>query len=47
MIQYVPDAPVDLINDLTTTDDLAIRFTWTAGASDGGTAVIDHTIYYD
>lgn len=43
----MPDAPIDLTNDLTTTTDLVIRFTWTAGASDGGSPVIDHTIYYD
>jgi hypothetical protein len=30
-----------------TTTDLVIRFTWSAGASDGGTSVVDHTIYSD
>jgi hypothetical protein len=43
----VPDAPVDLANDPTTTTDTVIRFTWNDGASDGGTAVIDYSVYYD
>lgn len=36
-----------MINDPTTTTDLVIKFSWSAGASDGGTSVIDHTIYSD
>jgi hypothetical protein len=36
-----------LLNDPTTTTDVVIRFTWSAGASDGGNSVIDHTIYSD
>lgn len=47
MIQLVPDAPVSLTNDLTTTTDVVIRFSWTDGASDGGSPVIDYTIYCD
>lgn len=43
----MPDAPISLTNDLTTTTDTEIRFTWLDGASDGGTPVIDYTIYYD
>jgi hypothetical protein len=43
----VPDAPVSLLNDPTITSDIKIRFTWSAGTSDGGTPVIDHTIFYD
>jgi hypothetical protein len=47
VIQYVPDAPVSLTNDPLTTVDTTIRFTWADGASDGGTSVIDYTVYYD
>jgi hypothetical protein len=43
----VPDAPVSLTNDLSTTTDTVIRFTWSDGASDGGTAVIDYSIHCD
>lgn len=47
VIQYVPDAPVSLTNDPLTTIDTTIRFTWADGVSDGGTSVIDYTVYYD
>lgn len=47
VIQLVPDAPVSLTNDPLTTIDSTIRFTWSDGASDGGTGVIDYTVYYD
>ena len=47
VIQLVPDAPVSLTNDPTTTDDTRIRFSWSDGASDGGTAVLDYAVYYD
>lgn len=47
VIQNVPDAPVSLADDPTTTSDVQIRFTWSDGASDGGTSVIDYTVYYD
>lgn len=42
-----PDAPLALLNDPATTTDAVIRFTWTAGANDGGSAVTGHTIYWD
>jgi len=29
------------------TTDKVIRFTWTDGASDGGTPVIDYVVIYD
>jgi hypothetical protein len=45
VIQLVPDAPV-LSNDPLTTSDIVIRLTWTI-ASNGGTDVIDHSVYYD
>jgi len=47
VIQLVPDAPVSLANDPAVTTDTQIRFTWSAGASDGGNAVIDYAVYYD
>jgi len=47
VIQNLPDAPVSLTNDLTTTTDKVIRFIWTDGASDGGTPVIDYVVIYD
>jgi hypothetical protein len=36
-----------LANDPSTTIDTVIRFTWSDGASDGGSPVIDYTVYYD
>lgn len=47
VIQLVPDAPVNLENDSTATSDTQIRFTWSDGASDGGTQIIDQAVYYD
>jgi hypothetical protein len=43
----VPDAPINLTNDLSVTTDIVIRFTWNAGVSDGGSPVLDFDIYYD
>jgi hypothetical protein len=47
VIQLVADAPISLANDPLTTTDTVIRFTWSDGLSDGGTAVIDYTVYFD
>ena len=47
VIQLVPDAPLNLTNDPTTTSDTLIRFTWSQGLSNGGTPVIDYTVQYD
>ena len=47
MIRNVPDAPLSLANDPTTTTDKVIRFTWADGATDGGSPVIDYTVSYD
>ena len=47
MIRNVPDAPLSLANDPSITTDKVIRFTWTDGASDGGTPVIDYAVSYD
>ncbi len=43
----MPDAPVSLANDPATTTDTVIRFTYSEGASNGGTAVTSFTIFYD
>lgn len=43
----MPDAPINLLNDLLTTSDTTIRFTWAEGESNGGTPVIDYSLYYD
>jgi hypothetical protein len=47
VIVLVPDAPVNLQNDLTSTSKSVIRFTWEDGESDGGEAIIDYRITYD
>lgn len=47
LVKLIPDAPVSLVNDPSVTDDDKIKFDWVDGASDGGDAVIDFTIYYD
>jgi hypothetical protein len=47
VIQLVPDSPVNLANDATTTTDTLIKFTWDDGSSNGGTSVLDYDIYYD
>ena len=41
VIQLIPDAPFSLANDPAVTTDTRIRFTWSDGASDGGTQIID------
>jgi hypothetical protein len=47
VIEYVPDSPISLTNDALTTDAYTIQFTWNQGLSNGGTDVIDYSIYYD
>jgi len=47
VIQYVPDPPINLANDPTTTTDTRIRFSWTDSAQNGGSPVIDYDVYYD
>ena len=43
----VPDAPTNLQDDPSVTDDSTIRFTWSDGASNGGENVIDYRIWHD
>ena len=47
LIRDLPDPPLNLANDPTTTSDTVIRFTFSEGASNGGTAVTSYTIFYD
>jgi hypothetical protein len=47
VIRDVPDSPINLANDPSTTTDKVIKFTWADGASNGGTPVIDYTVFYD
>lgn len=47
VIVLVPDAPVSPINDPAITDKSEIGFSWSDGASNGGTSVIDYRITYD
>ena len=43
----IPDAPVSLLNNAAVTTHLVIGFTWSSGASNGGSPVIDYRISYD
>ncbi len=43
----MPDAPVSLINNAVVTSEIQIGITYSPGASNGGSAVIDFTIWYD
>jgi hypothetical protein len=47
VIQLVPEPPISLLNDPSTTSDVVIRFTWEDGLNDGGSPVIDYDVYYD
>jgi hypothetical protein len=47
VIVLVPDAPVSPINNPAITTKSIIGFSWSDGASNGGTAVIDYRISYD
>lgn len=43
----MPDAPVSLANDAATTASGVVAITWTDGAFDGASPVIDYTVFYD
>ena len=47
LIQTIPDSPINLVNDASTSTGYLIKFTWTEGISNGGSKVIDYNIYYD
>lgn len=46
VILTFPDAPTNLANTVATTSASVIAMTWSAGAADGGTPVIDYRIIY-
>lgn len=46
VIQYVPDAPINVANDLTITSATRVGLTWVAGSSTGGSPIVDYTINY-
>jgi hypothetical protein len=41
-----PYPPLDLMNIYSITNETLISISWTPGISDGGTPVIDYTIWY-
>lgn len=47
IILTIPDAPLTLVNNLAVTFGTTIGLTWTSGVSDGGTPVIDYTLWSD
>ena len=46
IIQLVPDTPINFANDPAITNEAEIGMTWSPGASDGGTAVLEYRIYF-
>jgi hypothetical protein len=47
LLQLVPDAPVNLLNDPDVTSATKIKVTWDDGLEYGGSTIIDYTINYD
>lgn len=47
VIQYVPDSPINLVNNYESTSDILISLFWDEGISNGGTVVIDYDVYFD
>ena len=47
VIVLVPDAPINLVDNIGVTSRSVISFSWAPAASDGGTAILDYTILYD
>ena len=47
VIWLVPDAPLNLQNVVSETNAQTIKVTWTDGLSDGGTPILDYSIWYD
>jgi hypothetical protein len=46
-LETIADAPVDLLNDPSVTDDSTVRFTWSDGPLDGDSIVLDYRVTYD
>jgi hypothetical protein len=47
IILTIPDAPLNLANNLLVTFGTSIGLTWSPGTSNGGTPVIDYTLWSD
>lgn len=47
IILRLPDTPVDLAETVSARTENSITFTWSPGAEDGGTPVLDYRISYD
>lgn len=47
IIVTIPDAPLSLANNPTITNAQRVGITWTAGAANGGTPVLDYSILWD
>jgi len=45
-IVYPPDAPINIADDKDITNDMQVGLTWSDGASDGDTPVIDYEVQY-
>jgi hypothetical protein len=43
----VPDAPIDLADNVAITTATVIGFTWNDGLSTGGADIIDYRVSYD
>jgi len=47
IILRLPDAPVSLAETVSARTENSITFTWSPGAEDGGTPILDYRISYD
>lgn len=46
-IQTVPDAPISVQDDPEVTSDEQVKIVWTDGGNNGGTPVLDYSVYFD
>lgn len=46
-MEFVPDAPINLLDNVLVTSDSVIGFSWNEGASNGDSPVLDYRITYD
>jgi hypothetical protein len=46
LMQVVPEEPLNLFNDIPTTDAFSIGLDWSAPSNDGGSPVIDYRVLY-
>ena len=45
-IVYPPDAPLNIADNTDITNDMQVGLTWSDGASNGDTLVIDYQVQY-